>query len=174
MLHCGGIRVLICLWVRAMEITITQVKQPYSKFVIVVSPHGLMSLNTENSGYKGELLIQFSTITVRGILGTTGRTCLKSSPSKIIFLPNSTSTAVLSRNNLAMVDKAWRGTMEASSMMYIVTDRRKVACRDVGETLHMLVSIIGTGSLNRLCTVLPPSNSVATIPVEALRATLIR
>ena len=47
--------------------------------------------------------------------------------------------------------------------------RRKLACSEVGDTLHELVSTTGTG---KLCIVLPSVKSVAAIPVHAAHDTL--
>ena len=65
------------------------------------------------------------------------------------------------------------GIIEASSIMNIVIDLSVLACLEVGFTLHVVVSNIGTGSLNKQCTVWPPCSKVAAISVQAATPTYI-
>ena len=65
------------------------------------------------------------------------------------------------------------GIIEASSTIYKIIDRSIAACLEVGFTVHVVMSNIETGSLNKLCTVQPPYNKVAAIPVQAAIPTYI-
>ena len=76
-------------------------------------------------------------------------------------------------SSLSIAFKACIGIIDASSTINIIIDRSIAACLEVGFTLHVVVSNIGTGSLNKLCTVRPPYNKVAAIPVQAATPTYI-
>ena len=80
---------------------------------------------------------------------------------------------VSSLSSLSIAFKACIGIIEASSTINTVIDRSIAAYSEVGFTLHANVSNIGTGSLNKLCTVRPPYNKVAAIPVQAVAPTYV-
>ena len=96
-----------------------------------------------NSFHNGELLMQFSTMTVRLDLGTTGKACLKSTRRKILQ-PKGQSQLVISRSMTSIAHKAWTGTIDDSSIMNILMEHRNAAWVDVGEIWQTLVSVIGT------------------------------
>ena len=80
---------------------------------------------------------------------------------------------VSSLNSLSIAFKACIGIIEASLTINIIIDWSIAACLEVGFTLHVVVSNIGTGSLNELCTVWPPYSKVVAIPVQAATPTYV-
>ena len=66
--------------------------------------------------------------------------------------------------HIKVIDNTNKVTTSITTIFWL---RRKLACSEVGDTLHELVSTTGTGNLNKL-TVLPSVKSVAAIPVQAM------
>ena len=130
-----------------------------------------VNLNCLMLGQMFERLMQFSMMAAREPCRTTGNTWRKSPPMMKSFPPKRAGEFVMSCSILFMAWRAWMGSMDASSMMNSVISRNLAACLDVGCTLHVLVSVMGTGSLKRLWTVWPPDSKVAAIPVHAVAAT---
>ncbi len=152
--------------------SIAKLEQPCCKFTFT-RECAQVSLCCSNWGHKDERFRQVSMMTAGGTRGTTGRTCRKSPPSKIVFPPKGLSSCMMSRRHLSMACRAWVGIMEASSMMIRSIPRRYMTCSDVDGTLQVLFSKTGTGNLKSLCTVRPSIMRVIAMPVYAAHATVM-
>ena len=119
-----------------------------------------------------EHFIHDSTTSAGRPLFTTGNICLKSPPKRMTFPPNGKLLLQTSFNNLSIAFKACLGIMDVSSSINKLTCLKNCPWIEFGVTLHVLLSSIGTGSLNKPCNVDPFVSRVAAMPVHAAVADL--